>query len=151
MRFCIVSLTLLFLIGANMAEAQTREDLLRCRAVSEDIRRLGCYDRLRLPREASGGGKYESITLEELKGDLLGYRGQLVDVSGRLIIALNRLSLSLADDDPAPVPLDVSAMSRNQRQAVIDACGEGCQAVVRGTVGPVAFTTGIVADSVSIE
>ena len=46
-----------------------------------------------------------------------------------------------------PIPVDFDSLARRDREAFLEACGEGCEATVQGRVRPVNFTTGIVADT----
>ena len=82
-RCVFVRLLMGFVFGVAVcggAVAQTREDMLRCRSISDEARRLACYDAVELagnPRR-----KYEIVDLTELKSFALSYRGQLVEVIG---------------------------------------------------------------------
>jgi hypothetical protein len=147
MRF--LSLATLVALGmgwANPAPAQTREDMERCRAIEHDMRRLACYDAIRLspgpPRS-----KYEAVPLDELKSFALSYRGQLVEVTGWLTPGDDFFFLGVDQADEDPIPIDFEAMPRQARQVFLADCGEGCAAEVQGRVRPVNFTTGIVADA----
>lgn len=135
---------------AGGVQAQTREDMERCRAIENDERRLTCYDAIRLspgpPRS-----KYEEVPLEELKSFALSYRGQLVEVTGWLTPGHNFLFLGVDESDEDPIPIDFETMPRRARQAFLDGCGEGCSAAVQGRVRPVNFTTGIVADALIVR
>lgn len=143
---CFVVFLALGAAWAVMAEAQTREDMELCRAIEDDARRLACYDAIRLstgpPR-----AKYEVVPLAELKAFALSFRGQLVEVSGWLMPGEDFLFLGVDGADERPIPVEYAAISRRERQAFLDLCGEGCLATVQGRVRPVNFTTGIVADA----
>lgn len=135
--------------AAELAPAQTREDMLICREIKDETRRLACYDAIYvLPGVRS---KYETVDIGELKSFALSYRGQLVEVSGWVKPGARTFSLGLDDDDRRPLPLDLDQLARRDRQAFLDTCGEGCEATVQGTVRPVNFTTGIVADTIVIR
>lgn len=128
----------------SVAVAQTREDMLRCRSISDEARRLACYDAVELsgnPRR-----KYDIVDLTELKSFALSYRGQLVEVRGWVKPGADLLFLGVDEADQTPLPVDFKAISRRDQQAFLRACGEGCEATVQGRVRPVNFTTGIVAD-----
>jgi len=146
MRFVApMVIVLIGLAWGEAAEAQTLEDMQRCRAISDEARRLNCYDAIELapgPRS-----KYEKVDLAELKGFALSYRGQLVEVTGWVKPSAELFFLGLDEADARPVPIDFDSLPRRDRQAFLDACGEGCEATVQGRVRPVNFTTGIVADS----
>ena len=133
------------LVWGGLVQAQTLEDMQRCRAVSDETRRLGCYDAIELapgPRS-----KYEKVDLAELKGFALSYRGQLVEVTGWIKPGAELFFLGLDEADARPIPVDFDSLPRRDRQAFLDACGAGCEATVQGRVRPVNFTTGIVADT----
>ena len=139
-----------FVLGVaacGAATAQTREDILRCRSISDEARRLACYDAVELtgnPRR-----KYEILDLTELKSFALTYRGDLVEVIGWIRPANDLLFLGIDEGDQTPLPVDFEGVARRDREAFLRACGEGCEATVQGRVGPVNFTTGIVADALT--
>ena len=133
--------------GVLGAQAQDASDLLRCRAVADDERRLACYDAIIVPA-ASPLSKYEVVPLEELRSYALTYRGRLIETEGWLKPGKTYLFLGEDADDPAPIPVDAANLTRRARDTLLEQCGEGCRATVQGEVRPVNFTTGIVADSV---
>jgi hypothetical protein len=140
--FCVL---VVGLCAAGIGAAQTREDMLRCRSISDEERRLACYDAVELtgnPRR-----KYEILDLTELKSFALTYRGNLVEVIGWIAPAEDFLFLGVDQSDSEPLPIDFEAIPRREREAFLRACGEGCEATVQGRVGPVNFTTGIVAET----
>lgn len=146
MRFLLLAFGVAFgAIGIESSEAQTREDLTRCRAIEDEARRLVCYDRIELS-QASPRSKYETVDLEELKEFSLSFRGRLVEVTGWIDPGEEFLQLGLDEADSNPMPVAFRSLGRSQQQAFFDACGEGCYATVQGEVGPVRFTTGIVAE-----
>jgi hypothetical protein len=136
-------------IGALGAQAQDGDgsDLLRCRAIPDEQRRLACYDAIIVP-SASPLSKYEVVPLEELRSYALSYRGRLIETEGWLKPGETYLFLGKDADDPAPMPVDAANLTRHARETLLEQCGEGCRAKVQGVVRPVNFTTGIVADSV---
>jgi len=138
-------LTLIGLLGAQCAAAQTLEEMQRCRAISDEARRLACYDAIKLVQ--SPRPKYSVVDLADLKSYALSYRDQLVEVSGWIKPDADHFFLGLDAADARPMPIDFDSLSRRDRQAFLDACKDGCQATVQGRVKPVNFTTGIVADT----
>ena len=151
MRFLSVAiLAASHLAWAGVAAAQTRDDMERCRAIENNERRLACYDAIRLspgpPR-----AKYEPVPLEELKAFALSFRGQLVEVTGWVTRGGNFLFLGLDAADERPMPIEFQTIARRERRAFLQECGEGCPAAVQGRVGPVNFTTGIVADALIVR
>jgi hypothetical protein len=135
----------LALISCGAARAQTLEDMQRCRSISDEARRLACYDRIELT--SAPRGKYEIVDLAELKGFALSFRGHLVEVKGWFEPGEERFFLGIDAADDQPMPVDVDSLPRRDLQAFRDACGDGCEATVQGRVRPVNFTTGIVADT----
>jgi len=146
MRFVAsIGLVLVGLLWCAAAEAQNVEDMQICRAISDEAKRLVCYDAIELapgPRP-----KYEVLDLSDLKSYALSYRGQLVEVSGWAKPSGELLFLGVDAADARPIPIDFDSIGRRDRQAFLSACAEGCDATVQGRVMPVNFTTGIVADA----
>ncbi len=149
MRFsCFALLTLIGVSWSCAAPAQMRGDLARCRSITDDTRRLECYDGLSAEPDFPRLGKYNSVALQELKAFPLSYRGRFVEVRGWLVPTPDIFELKLDEQDPRPFPVNVESLSRHDRETLVQRCGAGCPALVRGKVGPVAFVTGIVADSI---
>jgi hypothetical protein len=146
MRSVLVASALLGLLATGSAAAQSRENIERCRAIDDDQRRLNCYDAIRLP--APPLSKYEVVDFSELREFALSYRGQLVEVAGVIVPAGDFLFLSTPEDRERTMPVDIEQLQRRQRDELVEQCAEGCEAVVRGRVRPVNFTTGIVADAI---
>ena len=146
-----VFLAVVCVLLAPAASAQTRQDIERCREIREDQLRLQCYDAIVLPPGRLTRSKYEVIDLAELAGYPLSYRGRLVEVSGWLTPSEDVFFLSMAAEADKGLPIEADSLSRRDREALIAACIEGCQARVQGKVAPVNFTTGIIADSVRPE
>ena len=132
---------------ADAAFAQTPEDMGRCRAIEDDARRLDCYDAIVLA-PTSASRKYEIVPIDELKDFALSYRGRLVEVQGWVALGPTLSFLGIDADDASPMPVDLGLLERRDRQSFIDLCEDGCAATVQGRVGPLNFTTGIVADAV---
>lgn len=149
MRFNrLVLLTLAGVAWSCAAPAQLRGDFARCRSIEDDARRLECYDGLDAAPSFPTLGKYSSVELQELKAYPLSFRGRLVEVRGWLVPTSDIFELKLDEQDASPFPVNVESLSRHDRETLVSACGPGCPALVRGKVGPVAFVTGIIADSV---
>ncbi len=134
-------------MSAVGALAQVSGDLLRCRAMTDEQRRLACYDAILVP-SASPLSKYEVVPLEELRSYALSYRGRLIETEGWLVPGESYLFLGEGLGDAAPIPIDANNLTRRARETLLEQCGEGCRAKVQGVVRPVNFTTGVVADSV---
>ena len=140
-----VVLVMLFPLWVSAAAAQTRQDIERCRAIGDDQLRLQCYDAILLPGRLTRS-KYEVVDLAELEGYPLSYRGRLVQVRGWLTPSQDIFTLSTGPDAGDALPIEADNLSRRDREALVAACLEGCQAIVQGKVAPVNFTTGIIAD-----
>ena len=147
-----VRLAMAIMVGVFAAAglAQTRDEVLLCRSIAEPMRRLACYDALRLS-PAAPAGKYEPVPLAEFAESPLAYRGRLVAVTGPVTAAAGEFSLEVDGASGKRLPLDLSALPRRVQESVRAACGETCQATVQGRVAPVAFVTGIVADNVTVH
>lgn len=144
-RVASVGIALLALLLGAATQAQSPEDMQRCRAISDDAKRLDCYDAIEF---ASGPRpKYEVVDLSDLKSYALSYRGQLIEVSGWIKPSDNLFLLGKDAADVRPIPVDFDALGRRDRQEFLRACSDGCEATVQGRVTPVNFTTGIVADA----
>ena len=141
---------LLGMTWAAAAQAQTHQELQRCRAMADDARRLACYDAIELSA-AAPRSKYEAVDLAELKAYALSFRGRFVEVSGWLRPERGDLLLGLGPEDEDAMPVAIDTLPRRQRDDVLEACGSGCSAIVRGRVRPLNFTTGIVADDVILR
>jgi hypothetical protein len=136
-------------LGAGLvggAQAQSRPDLERCRAINDSLRRLGCYDGIPLSAPPPSRGRYEVFTLAELKTDALTLRGRFVEVTGWITPGEDLFRLGSDSADETTIPIDPRTLSRAERRSFLEACGDGCDATVQGSVRPVGFTTGIVAD-----
>ncbi len=147
MRYPPAAFLLLFALSlSGVAEAQSREDMERCRLIVDDQRRLQCYDAIDLST-SEPRTKYEVIDLGDLKSYALSYRGTLVEVSGWLKPGPDFLFLGIDAADDHPIPIEDENLPRRDRQTFLSICGGGCQATVQGRVSPVNFTTGIIADA----
>jgi|SRR5688572_4566821 hypothetical protein len=137
------------LILAGAAQAQTRAEIERCRAIADDARRLDCYDAIALAQGTRS--KYDIVPLNELIDFALSYRGDLVEVTGWVRPDDDVYLLGPEQGSEESIPIDFELLSRHERQSFLDECGEGCQATVQGRVSPVNFTTGIVADALIVH
>ena len=146
-----ILLTLLAAVVAlpGAARAQLVEDVSRCRNVDDPARRLACYDQIPLS-SAAPRSKYEVVSLADMLGYRLSYRGRLVEVRGWLEPDARFFSIRENEGDPLYLPVDFDALTRRELQAFRQTCGTGCRVIVQGRVGPVNFTTGIVADTLVV-
>ena len=144
--YCLALATTAGFLGISAASAQEDEVGL-CRGIEDDARRLECYDTIPL-RPGLLRRKYEIVPLEELRTYRLSYRGRFVEVDGWVTPSGEYLLLGASAEDPGTMPVEIEALPRRDREAVLEQCARGCAAVVRGRVNPVNFTTGIVADAI---
>jgi hypothetical protein len=145
MRFVLWSVLVVLALGWNGAQAQSRVEMERCRAIADDSRRLKCYDAIQLSTSAPRS-KYERLDLTDFKKYALTYRGDLVEVTGWVTPGPELLQLGSDEFDKTPIPVEYSLLARRDREDFLTACGTGCEATVQGRVKPVNFTTGIAAD-----
>jgi hypothetical protein len=150
MRLVCLLVPMMLAVSCGVAGAQTREEMTRCRAIEDEARRLVCYDAIELA-PASRLSKYEPVELTELKDYALTYRGRFVEVVGWVAPERDYLFLGSEAADDAPMPVEIETLPRRQRDDILEQCGTGCEATVRGRVAPVRFTTGIVADDVIVR
>lgn len=146
--FRFLSFLVFCLIGTGSVQAQLREDILRCRPIEDESRRLACYDAISLS-PAAPRSKYEAVPLAELQKYALSYRGRLVEVTGWIDVGERFFFLKADQTEAASLPIDFRSLTRTELQTFRDLCGAGCEASVEGRVGPVNFTTGIVADTLT--
>jgi hypothetical protein len=145
MRLVLWTVLVVLELGWNGAQAQSRVEMERCRAIADETRRLKCYDAIQLSTSAPRS-KYERVDLGEFKKYALTYRGNLVEVTGWITPGSELLQLGSDEADTTPVPVEFDNLSRRDREDFLTACGAGCEATVQGRVKPVNFTTGIAAD-----
>ena len=150
MRIPALALILLSVCLTGGAHAQQSSEILLCRGILDNNRRLACYDGIPL-LSSSPLSKYETVPLEELKPYALSYRGRLVETSGWLAPGGRYFFLGLGAADPNQLPIDAGNLSRHARESLLERCGSACQVTIQGSVRPVNFTTGIVADSVIVR
>jgi hypothetical protein len=141
-----VIITALGLASPAISMAQTRQDLERCRSINDTLRRLSCYDGISLSQSPPARSKYQPVPLADIQADALSFRGRFVEVTGWISPEGNLFQLGAEAGDARPIPVDLRALDRRQRDAFVEQCGQGCDATIQGRVGPVGFTTGIAAD-----
>ncbi len=150
MRLVLWSVLVVLALGSNGAQAQSRVEMERCRAIADEGRRLKCYDVIPLSTSAPRS-KYERIDLSEFKKYALSYRGDLVEVTGWITPGPELLELGADEADKKPTPVEFDLLSRRDREDFLKACGPGCEATVQGRVKPANFTTGIAADALFVH
>ena len=138
------------------ARAQEPADIGRCRSVTDNTERLNCYDKLTaLARPGTlppGGHGYQAISLTDLKLDYDSLRGQGVEVSGTLMLSGEMALLASGATDSSPLLVDLKALPRDQRRALLERCTvPGCAITMRGKVDRVMEQRAIVADGAAIQ
>jgi hypothetical protein len=148
-----VGSVIVVMVGAlvSAAPAQVRREIETCRAIADDALRLQCYDGIGLPRAGAPRPKYERVELAELEEFPLSYRGSLVEVTGWLVPSGDFFLLKTDPEAADALPVEAEALTRQQRQAILATCAEGCGAIVQGKVAPVNFSTGIIADIIRAD
>src|SRR3954464_4532531 len=111
MRFVAsIGFVLVGMLCGGFAEAQTLDDMLRCRAISDGTRRLACYDAIEVAPAPKP--KYEKVDLSDLKNYALSYRGELVEVSGWVKPGPELFFLGADQSDTHPIPIDFELLAR---------------------------------------
>ena len=98
-------------------------------------------------------GKHEcrTVTLVDLLLNQGSLDGDKVKVPGDLVMVGENAVLRRSDADPSPLFVDIKAVPREQRRRMLQLCGAGCAAEVRGTAGRILGQPGIVAESVDLK
>lgn len=142
--------------GAFPAGGQEPADIGRCRSVADNAERLNCYDKLvasarpgTLPPSKQS---YRAVSLTDLKLDYDSLRGQGVEVSGTLMLSGEMALLASSATDASPLLVDLKAVPRDQRRALLERCTvPGCAVTMHGTVDRVMEQRAIVADGAAIQ
>jgi len=142
-------------LSSGSVRAQTPGELARCRAISDRVARLNCYDALaeRPARTTREPDDYQRISLVVLKLDLEALGGRLVEVKGRLSpFGVDDVwRLGTRPLDTSAVLVDFKAVPSEQRRWVLENCNSGCDAIVRGKVGHVLRQSGVIAATILAE
>jgi hypothetical protein len=143
----------LVVLCAAPTVAQQRADLEKCRAISDSLERLRCFDALVVPsgakKEPAPSGQAMSAT--DFILDRAKLRGQQVVVSGVVQIMGDTAMIKRTAMDMSVAFVDFKKVSRDQRRKLLENCDLGCDAVVRGRAAEVMFEVGIVADSIELK
>ena len=142
--------------AALPAWAQEPADIGRCRSVVDSNERLSCYDKLAASARPGtlppGGHGYQAISLTDLKLDYDSLRGQGVEVSGTLMLSGEMALLTSGAMDASPLLVDLKAVPRDQRRALLERCTTpGCAVTMRGKVDRVMKQRAIVADGAAMQ
>jgi hypothetical protein len=150
MRFLRVAFVTALGVWCAGAHAQSRDDLVRCRAIEDQSQRLVCYDSIALS-PAAPRSKYEPVPFEELQNFALSYRGRFVEVTGWIEPGDRFFLLRGNEQNTRSLPVDLRTLSRSEQESTREQCGTGCEATVQGRVDPVNFTTGINAERIIVQ
>ena len=142
--------------AALPAWAQEPADIGRCRSVTDNTERLNCYDKLaasaRTGTPPPSGHGYQAVSLTDLKLDYGSLRGQGVEVSGTLMLSGEMALLASGATDSSPLLVDLKAVPRDQRRALLERCMvPGCAVTMRGKVDRVMKQRAIVADGAAMQ
>ena len=125
----------------SLGGGRCRADAARtCSAAARSPTRRGgsrCYDAIQLTPASEA--EIRTSRFAELKSFALSYRGDLVEVSGWIKPGDELFFLGVDEADERPIPVDFDSLPRRERQAFLNACGEGCEATVQGRVTPGQF------------
>lgn len=136
--------------------AQEPAAMERCRSITNDVERLGCYDKLAVATRPgvppSAGRGYRTVGLTDLKLDHDQLRGQNVVVAGDLVLAGEMALLRSGTTDASPIFVDLKAVPREQQRALLERCTAlGCAVTLHGRVDRVMEQRAIVADGAELR
>lgn len=124
----------------NFNGRQTVEDAIAAKIPSNG----GGSAKAETPSVASNS--YSKISLSDLMLDIDILDGQKIEVSGILAVMDDMAMLSPTEESLSTIGVDTKGLPRQTRKYLIERCGVGCRVTIRGTVGDVDFSKGIVAD-----
>lgn len=124
----------------NFNGRQTVEDAIAAKIPSNG----GGSAKAETPSVASNS--YSKISLSDLMLDIDILDGQKIEVSGILAVMDDMAMLSPTEESLSNIGVDTKGLPRQTRKYLIERCGVGCRVTIRGTVGDVDFSKGIVAD-----
>jgi len=137
---------------AGNALAQTRQELQSCRAISDSLQRLSCFDRVvALPNSVTPGTDSQEIGVVDLITDGPQLRGKTVRVRGFAISAGETMFLYSAAGQMTAVMVNMSKVDREGRRLALTSCGGGCEIVVAGQATYQFNVTGLAATSIQIK
>ena len=155
------------LIGsAACAEPVDPTGLERCRGITDRLGRLVCFDALAagktLPTATASGAStataptapaaptYRPMTLVDLQVDAAEMRGHRVEVTGVLQQVGEMVMLKDTLFSATGLFVEVTSVPREERRRMLQLCGQGCTAVVRGIGATVMMNPGVKAERVEI-
>lgn len=89
---------------------------------------------------------YSKISLSDLMLDIDILDGQKIEVSGFLAVMDDMAILSPTEESLSNISVETKGLPRQTRKYLIERCGVGCRVTIRGTVGDVDYSKGIIAD-----
>jgi hypothetical protein len=124
-----------------------------CSGIRSDRERLACYDAAfrKQPPMAAAHKETRKTTIPEILTDFDELRGTRVEIRGHMIALGNLVTLYPARFQMQGVFVDVKQVGREQRLAVFQSCGSGCDVTVVGTIEKIMMNPGIVAETISLR
>ena len=146
------------LLAALMGSAARTEPvdpmgLERCRGTADRLDRLVCFDAIAAGKTAPtapAAPTYRQMTLADLQVDAAELRGHRVEVTGVLQQVGEMVMLKDTLFSATGLFVEITAVPREERRRVLQLCGQGCTAVVRGIGATVMMNPGVKAERVEI-
>ncbi|MDP3898610.1 MAG: hypothetical protein Q8Q62_18210 [Mesorhizobium sp.] len=149
MRFFLIIGMLTF---GSPAYSQTAQSLKECRAISDNLERLSCFDKLIAPADKkTNESKNSVIGVVDFITDINELVGKQVKVGGFAIAAGQIIFLYPGRGEMSGVMVDITRMSRADRHTVLSNCGSGCDIVITGKATNQFGQSGITAISASLQ
>lgn len=120
----------------------------------DDLNNQLKYWQSALPKTATKpdtDAEYYPIFLDDLKIDAEFLSGRKVRVNGFGYYVMNSFMLKKSATDMSPMLIDIANLQRNQKQQILNQCGDimtGCRVRIYGTVGKVSYQIGIIAENI---
>ncbi|MEW9836634.1 hypothetical protein [Mesorhizobium marinum] len=136
---------LVLAVGLIVADVAHADEVVR----SEDGREIllrsdGTYEVL-IQNDARPSVSYRQMSIVDLKLDIDGLEGQLVEVSGKLSSfgGLVMIGDPSSNFDATPIAAEAEKLSRDERRYIIEKCNLGCRVTIRAEVVTVMFQPGL--------
>lgn len=89
---------------------------------------------------------YKEMSLSDLMLDIDKLEGEKVQVRGRIIVMNDVALMSLNENSMSSLDVETKSLPREDRKFLLEKCEDGCDVTLRGTVGEVVFSNGLVAE-----
>lgn len=99
----------------------------------------------------SDDGRYEVISMTDLKLDIAQMKGKRVQVTGRLQTMGEMAMISSERFDTNPIFIEYKDLPREQRKQILETCSSGCEVTAKAKVATVLFNNGLVAEDLKFE